>query len=66
MEKFKVILTNRFKEKLDKRDKRVLIWFDKILAQVKNNPYLGKPLRSDIVREMKFENFRVYFIIFKK
>lgn len=30
------------------------------------NPYVGKPLRYNFVRELKLEKFRIYFIIYEQ
>ena len=36
------------------------------IRKLSDNPYVGKPLRYDFVRELKLDKFRIYFIIYKK
>jgi hypothetical protein len=30
------------------------------------NPFVGKPLKYEFIRELKVEKFRVYFVVFEK
>ncbi len=39
---------------------------EKIKAQLKSNPFVGKPLGSKWFREKKINGFRLYFLIYEK
>jgi mRNA-degrading endonuclease RelE of RelBE toxin-antitoxin system len=66
MSNFSIFFTFHFNKKLNKQSTSFRIWFEKILDQITENPFQGKPLRVDFLREKKFEKFRVYFLIYKK
>ena len=45
-------------------EKKEQEWVDKIKFQLKENPSAGKPLRYEWFREKKFENKRLYYLIY--
>ncbi len=63
---FSVFVTQTFQSKLLKQDKRFKLWVEKIFDQLAVNPFFGKPLGAKWFREKKFENFRVYFLVFEE
>jgi mRNA-degrading endonuclease RelE of RelBE toxin-antitoxin system len=36
------------------------------IRQLSSNPFIGKPLRYDFIRELKLGKFRIYFVIFEE
>ena len=62
---FSVFVTRTFQSKLLKQDKKFKVWVEKVFDQLAVNPFAGKPLGARWFREKKFENFRVYFLIFE-
>ena len=55
----------------DKRAKEILSTIEKtqikrLFLRLKSNPYIGKPLRYNFLREIKFESKRIYFLIYKE
>ncbi len=62
---FKVFVTQTFQSKLLKQDKNFKVWVEKVFDQLAVNPFAGKPLGAKWFREKKFENFRVYFLVFE-
>ena len=63
---FKVFVTQTFHSKLSKQDKRFKAWVEKVFDQLAVNPFAGKPLGAKWFREKRFENFRVYFLVFEE
>ena len=64
MAAFSVFVTQTFQSKLLKQDKKFKAWVEKVFDQLAVNPFSGKPLGAKWFREKKFENFRVYFLVF--
>ena len=40
-------------------------WFEKIKDRLVSNPYVGKPLGAEWLREKKYDKFRVYYLIYE-
>jgi len=62
---FKVLVTNSFLneyKKLSFDEKRKI---EKIIEQLKMNPFSGKPLGYKFFREKKIEGKRLYYLIFE-
>ncbi len=55
--------TEKFIKKYAKIDNSIRLRFDKHLAQLPQNPFIGKPLRTAYFRELKVKNYRLYFVI---
>ena len=66
MAAFSVFVTETFQSKLLKQDKKFKVWIDKVFDQLAVNPFAGKPLGAKWFREKRFENFRVYFLVFEE
>jgi len=62
---FNIFVTQTFQSKLLKCDKKFGGWVEKVFDQLAINPFAGKPLGVKWFREKKFENFRVYFLVFE-
>ena len=65
MPAWKVFFTVTFEEKLKKREKSFQDWVEKILDQLEENPYVGKPLNVKWCREKKFGKLRIYYLIYE-
>jgi len=65
MAAFSVFVTHTFESKLLKQDKKFKAWGEKVFDQLAANPFAGKPLGVRWFREKRFENFRIYFLVFE-
>ena len=65
MENFKVFVTRTFEAKLSKQERKFKEWVEKIFDQLAESPFAGKPLGTKWFREKKFENYRIYFLVFE-
>lgn len=65
MKKYKVFLTQTFETKLEGTEKSFKEWFEKILDQLTENPFVGKPLSVKWFREKKFKKYRIYYLIYE-
>ncbi|MCK5632443.1 hypothetical protein KAH94_01725 [bacterium] len=63
---FKVFVTQTFQSKLLKCDKKFKLWTEKVFDQLAIDPFFGKPLGAKWFREKKFENYRLYFLVFEE
>jgi mRNA-degrading endonuclease RelE of RelBE toxin-antitoxin system len=63
--KIRVFLTQIFESKLEGTEKSFKEWFEKILDQLKENPFVGKPLSVKWFREKKFKKYRIYYLIYE-
>ena len=64
--KWRILKTELFERKFNKLDKSVQRQIEKIRDQLKENPFVGKPLNVDYFREKKIDKFRVYYLIYKQ
>jgi len=64
MKKFKVYHSERFDKELFKFDKNFQERADKIEDKLVENPYYGSPLGVRWFREARYENYRVYYLIY--
>jgi mRNA-degrading endonuclease RelE of RelBE toxin-antitoxin system len=62
---YKVFVTSTFESKLLKQDKKFKAWVENVFDQLSVNPFSGKPLGIKWLREKKFENNRLYFLVFE-
>jgi len=63
---FKIFTTKTFQEKISKQNLKFVYWSKKAFSQLETNPFVGKPLGVKWFREKKFENYRIYYIIFEE
>ncbi|MEK6761025.1 MAG: type II toxin-antitoxin system RelE/ParE family toxin [Nanoarchaeota archaeon] len=62
--KYKIYHSQRFKKELLKFDKNFLERVDKMENELVENPYSGKPLGVKWFREKRYENYRIYYLIY--
>lgn len=65
MSKYTVYHSNRFDKELGKFDADFQRRVDRIEEQLKENPYLGKPLGPKWFREKKIGKYRIYFAVYE-
>lgn len=63
---YKIFITKTFEKKFEKQEKKFKDWFEKILDQLVENPFMGKPIRYDWFREKKYDKYRIYYLIYKE
>ena len=59
-----VLETDAFSEIFDSLDSHEKSWIKKIIGQLKQNPFVGKPLRFKWFREKKYKSKRLYYLIY--
>lgn len=65
MKKFRIYHPARFDRELSKFDRKFQERVDKIEEHLIENPYYGTPLGYKWFRESRFENYRVYYLIYE-
>lgn len=65
MKKFKIFHSKRFDKELSKFDKRFQERVDKIEDKLVENPHYGNSLGIPIFREARFENYRIYYLVYE-
>ena len=63
---FRVLETRAFGELYPALDAFEQNWISKIIAQLKTNPFAGKPLGFEWFREKKLGGKRLYYLIYQK
>lgn len=63
---YKILVTEEFERDFEKCDGSIKKQIEKEIDQLKINPYVGKPLGYEFLREKKAENYRFYYLIFKE
>ncbi|PIN77561.1 hypothetical protein COV15_01800 [Candidatus Woesearchaeota archaeon CG10_big_fil_rev_8_21_14_0_10_34_12] len=66
MKKYKVFRSIGFQEEIAKYDKSIQDRVDKIEDKLVDNPEYGNPLGAKWFRESRFENYRIYFLIYEE
>ena len=61
---YKVYTTEGFDEEVDKLEKIEQERIDKLYPKLKENPYVGDPIRFRFFREKRINGKRVYFLVF--
>ena len=64
MKKYKVFRSAGFQEEIAKYDKNIQDRVDKIEDKLMYNPKYGNPLGTEWFRESRFENYRIYYLIY--
>ena len=64
MKKYKVFRSIGFQEEIAKYDKNVQDRVDKIEDKLMDNPQYGNPLGTKWFRESRFDNYRIYYLIY--
>jgi len=65
MKTYKVYQSKVFADKLKNMPKNFKDWIEKIQDQFVSNPYVGKPLGVDWLREKKYGKYRIYYLIYE-
>lgn len=65
MKKYKVFRSIAFQEEIAKYDRFVQDRVDRIEDKLMDNPEYGNPLGTKWFRESRFENYRIYYLIYK-
>jgi len=66
MKKYKVYHSDRFDSELKKCDKSFQERVNKIEDKLVENPEYGSPLGMKWFREARYENYRVYYLIYEE
>ncbi len=64
MKKYKVFRSVSFQEELSKYDRNIQNRVDKIEGKLMLNPEYGNPLGTRWFRESRFENYRIYYLVY--
>ena len=65
MEQYQIFLSHEFEDQLSQLENGVKNWANKIVDQLIENPFVGKPLGRTWFREKKFGKYRAYYIIYE-
>ena len=65
MKEYKVFRSVRFQEEILKYDKNIQDRVDKIEDKLMFNPEYGNPLGTRWFRESRFENYRIYYLVYE-
>lgn len=65
MKKYKVFRSVGFQEEITKYDKNIQERVDKIEDKLMENSEYGNPLGTKGFRESRFENYRIYYLIYE-
>jgi len=65
MKQYKVFRSVSFQEEISKYDKNIQDRVDKIEDKLMFNPEYGNPLGTRWFRESRFENYRIYYLIYE-
>jgi mRNA-degrading endonuclease RelE of RelBE toxin-antitoxin system len=65
MERYKIYRSKSFQEEISKYDKPFQDRIDKIEDKLVLNPRYGNPLGTKWFRESRFENYRIYYLIYE-
>ena len=66
MKKYKVFRSVSFQEEIAKYDKSIQNRVDKIEDKLMYNSEYGNPLGSKWFRESRFENYRIYYLVYEE
>ena len=65
MKKYGVFRSVSFQEEICKYDKNIQDKVDKIEDKLITNPEYGTPLETKWFRESRFENYRIYYLVYE-
>jgi len=65
MKKYRVFRSVSFQEEIAKYDKSIQDRVDKIENKMMFNSKYGNPLGTEWFRESRFENYRIYFLVYE-
>ena len=65
MKKYKVFRSVSFQKEIAKYDKNIQDRVDKIEGNLEYNSKYGNPLGTEWFRESRFENYRIYYLVYE-
>lgn len=65
MKKYKVYRSTSFQEEISRYDNNFQERVDKIEDRLVENPKYGSPLGVEWFREARYENYRIYFLVYE-
>ena len=65
MQKYRVFTSETLDRKIKKFAPHLIKRLKNLKKQLEENPFTGKPLKSDFFREKKWGPFRIYYLIIK-
>ncbi len=65
MQKYRVFVSETLDRKIKKFAPHLIKRLEKLKRKLEENPFTGKPLKHDFLREKKWGPFRVYYLIVK-
>ncbi len=65
MQKYRVFVSATLDRKIKKFAPHLIKRLEKLKGKLERNPFIGKPLKHDFLREKKWGPFRVYYLIIK-
>ena len=66
MKKYKVFRSVSFQKEIAKYDKKIQNRVDKIEGNLVYNSKYGNPLGTEWFRESRFENYRIYYLVYEE
>lgn len=63
--KYKIFHSKSFNRELEKFDKNFIERINKIEDKLVDNPFYGNPLGYKWFRETRYENYRIYYVIYE-
>lgn len=64
--KYRVFISETLEKKINKFAPHLRKRLEKLKKTLENNPFTGKPIKHDYLREKKWGPFRVYYLIVKE
>ena len=65
MKTYTVYHSKIFSDKIESMPQEFKDWVEKIESQLVSNPFVGKPLGVDWLREKKYDKYRIYYLIYE-
>lgn len=65
MKRYKIFRSVNFQKEIEKYDKNFQDRVGKIENKLVKNPEYGKPLGTKWFRESRFENYRIYYLVYE-
>lgn len=65
MGKYRVFTSETVENKIKKFAPHLINRLEKLKKVLEDNPFTGKPIKHDFLREKKWEPFRVYYLVIK-
>jgi len=66
MKKYRVYVSETLNRKIKKLAPHLIKRLEKLKTKLEENPFTGKPLKYEFLREKKWGPFRIYYLIVKE